>query len=62
MKDDKKNKIAKEHNRIDINDASEVEYAAKQFGVTPQVILETIGRVGDARSKIAAAIKRSNQS
>lgn len=58
MSDDKTKKGKREDNRIDPNDASEVEYAAKKMGVTPQVIRDTIMKVGDARSKVEAAIKR----
>lgn len=58
MSDDKTKQGKKDDNRIDANDASEVEYAAKKFGVTPKVIRDTIAKVGDARSKVLAELKR----
>lgn len=58
MADDKTKQGKKDDNRIDVNDAGEVEYAAKKMGVSPKVIRDTIAKVGDARSKVEAEIKR----
>jgi hypothetical protein len=52
MSDDKTKQDGRDDTRIDINDASELEYAAKQFGVTPNRIREAVEAVGSSREKV----------
>jgi len=58
MSDDKTKQGKTDDNKIDGHDASEVEYAAKKFGVTPQQIREAIGNVGNSRSEVEKSLKK----
>jgi hypothetical protein len=44
MSDNKKNQDGRDDSKIDSNDASEVEYAAKKFEVTPKEIRDAIAK------------------
>ena len=39
-------------NKIDINDTSELEYASKSLGVTPNRVREAVQAVGTNREKV----------
>jgi hypothetical protein len=57
MSDDKTKQDKRDDSQIDANDPSEVEYAAKKFGVTPAKVRETIAKVGNSRAKVEEALK-----
>lgn len=52
MADDKSKQDGRDDSKIDSNDANEVEYAAKQFGVSPSEIREAIKQVGSSREAV----------
>jgi hypothetical protein len=52
MSDDKKNQDGRDDSKIDSKDASEVQYAAKKFGVTPKEIRDAIAEVGSSRTAV----------
>jgi hypothetical protein len=52
MSDDKTKQDGRDDNKIDSHDASEVEYAAKKFGVTPQQIRDAVAKVGNSRAAV----------
>jgi len=58
MSDDKTKQGARDDNNIDAHDASEVEYAAKQFSVTPQQIRDAIAKVGNSRAAVEKYLKK----
>jgi hypothetical protein len=58
MSDDKNKQDGRDDSKIDSNDASELEYAAKQFGVTPQQIKDAIAKVGSSRAEVKKYLAR----
>ncbi|HKG05541.1 MAG TPA: DUF3606 domain-containing protein [Pedobacter sp.] len=52
MSDDKTRKDGRDDAKIDVNDASELEYAAKLFKVTPDRVREAVEAVGESREKV----------
>ena len=54
MADDKNKQDGRDDARVDQNDASEVAYAAKQFGVTSKEVKDAIAEVGPSRAKLKA--------
>lgn len=58
MADDKSKQGTGDDIRIDANDASEVEYAAKKSGVTSAEIREAITKVGNLRADVEAYFKK----
>ena len=59
MSDDKTNKGTRDDVTIDINDPSEVEYAARQVGMTSPEFRELMKREGTSnRAKLMEAAKR----
>ena len=52
MSDDKSKQGKSDDIRIDSRDASEVEYAVKKFGVTPEKIRASIANVGNLRADV----------
>lgn len=57
MSDNKSKQGKSDDIKIDPKDASEVEYAAKQFGVTPAQIRASISKVGNLRSDVKKDLK-----
>jgi hypothetical protein len=58
MSDNKKNQDGRDDSKIDSNDASEVEYAAKKFEVTPKEIRDAIAKVGSSRAAVEKYLKK----
>jgi hypothetical protein len=58
MSDNKKNQDGRDDSKIDSNDASEVEYAAKKFEVTPKKIRDAIAKVGSSRAAVEKYLKK----
>jgi hypothetical protein len=58
MSDDKKNQDGRDDSKIDINDASEVAYAAEKLGVTPTEIRDAVAEVGNSRSAVEKYLKK----
>jgi hypothetical protein len=58
MSDDKKNQDGRDDSKIDSNDASEVAYAAKKFGVTPTEIRDAVAEVGSSRAAVETYLKK----
>jgi hypothetical protein len=58
MSDNKTKQDGRDDSKIDSHDASEVEYAAKEFGVTPQQIRDAIEKVGNSRSAVEQHLKK----
>jgi hypothetical protein len=58
MSDDKKKQDGRDDSKIDSNDASEVEYAAKKFGVKPKEIRDAIAEVGNSREAVEKYLKK----
>ncbi|TDO24231.1 DUF3606 domain-containing protein [Pedobacter duraquae] len=52
MADDKSKQDGRDDSKIDSNDPNEVEYAAKQFGVSASEIREAIKQVGSSREAV----------
>jgi hypothetical protein len=52
MSDNKDKQDGRDDSRIDANDASEISFAAKQFGVSADQIREAIEKVGNSREKV----------
>jgi hypothetical protein len=52
MADNKSKQDGRDDSKIDVNDSSEVSYAAKQFGVTAAQIREAVDTVGTSRSEV----------
>ncbi|MES2456452.1 MAG: DUF3606 domain-containing protein [Bacteroidota bacterium] len=52
MADDKTKQDGRDDAKIDINDASELEYASKSLGVTPNRVREAVEAVGPNREKV----------
>jgi hypothetical protein len=57
MSDDKSKQGTADDIRIDAKDASEVEYAAKQFGVSPEKVRASIAKVGNLRADVEKDLK-----
>jgi hypothetical protein len=61
MSDNKSKQDGREDSKVDLNDASEVAYAAKQAGVTPAKYKELAKASGSSsREKIAEYIKKNS--
>jgi len=58
MSDNKTKQDGRDDSKIDSHDASEVEYAAKQLGVTPKQIRDAIEKVGNSRSAVEKHLKK----
>jgi hypothetical protein len=58
MSDNKKNQDGRDDSKINSNDAGEVAYAAKQFGVTPTEIRDAVAKVGSSRAAVEKYLKR----
>ncbi|WP_142528653.1 DUF3606 domain-containing protein [Pedobacter westerhofensis] len=58
MSDDKMNQDGRDDSKIDSNDASEVQYAAKKFGVTPKEIKDAVAQVGSSRAAVEKYFKK----
>ena len=58
MADDKSKQGKGDDVRIDVHDASEVEYAAKKSGVTSAQIKEAISKVGNLRADVEKYFKK----
>jgi hypothetical protein len=58
MSDDKNKQDGRDDSQIDIKDASEVQYAAKKFGVTSQQIREAVAKVGNSRVAVEKHLKK----
>jgi len=58
MSDNKKNQDGRDDSKIDSNDASEVEYAANKFKVTPKEIRDAIAKVGSSRTAVEKYLKK----
>lgn len=57
MSDNKRKQDGREDSKVDLNDASEVAYAAKQAGVTPAKYKELANASGNtSREKVAGYI------
>jgi hypothetical protein len=54
MADNKTKQDGRDDSKVDPNDANEVSYAAKEFGVSSSAIKEAITQVGNSRSKLKA--------
>jgi hypothetical protein len=52
MADDKTKQDGRDDSKIDSKDSSELEYAAREFGVTPKQIREAIEKVGSSRDAV----------
>lgn len=57
MSDDKSKQGKNDDIRIDAKDASEVEYAARQFGVSPEKVRASIANVGNLRADVERDLK-----
>lgn len=57
MADDKTKQDGRDDARIDSSDSNEVQYAATQFGVSPEKIREAIKQVGNLRKDVEAYLK-----
>jgi hypothetical protein len=58
MSDDKGKQDGRDDSQIDIKDASEVQYAAKKLGVTPQQIRDAVANVGNSRAAAEKHLKK----
>jgi hypothetical protein len=58
MSDNKNSQDGRDDSKIDGNDASEVEYAAEMFQVTPQEIRDAIAKVGNSRAAVQQHLKK----
>jgi hypothetical protein len=54
MADNKNKQDGRDDTKIDPNDANEVSYAAKEFGVSSSQLKEAINQVGNSRAKLKA--------
>lgn len=52
MSDNKSKQDGRDDSKIDSQDASEVQYAAKEFGVSTDQIREAIKAVGSSRAAV----------
>ncbi|CAM4196891.1 Protein of unknown function [Pedobacter westerhofensis] len=52
------NQDGRDDSKIDSNDASEVQYAAKKFGVTPKEIKDAVAQVGSSRAAVEKYFKK----
>ncbi|WP_131535477.1 DUF3606 domain-containing protein [Pedobacter nototheniae] len=60
MSDNKNKQDGRDDTKVDLNDASEVAYAAKEAGVTPNRYKELAKQSGSSsRAKIADYIKKN---
>lgn len=58
MADDKSKKDGRDDSRIDTSDPHELQYAAEQANVTPEVIKKVIQQIGtNSRERVMATIK-----
>lgn len=58
MADDKTKQGKRDDSRIDVNDPDELQYAAEQANVTPEVIKKVIQQIGsNSRERVLATIK-----
>lgn len=58
MSDNKNKQDGRDDSKIDSNDASEIQYAAKKFGVTPEEIKDAIAQVGNSRAAVEKYLKK----
>jgi hypothetical protein len=52
MSDNKTKQDRRDDSKIDLQDSSEVAYAAKEFGVTAAQVKEAVEAVGSSRAKV----------
>lgn len=57
MADDKSKKGFRDRNQVSADEDYEVEYFAKQEGITPQQVRELIAKHGNNREKLERAAK-----
>ncbi|MET1054257.1 MAG: DUF3606 domain-containing protein [Pedobacter sp.] len=58
MSDNKDKQDGRDDSKIDSNDASEVQYAAEEFKVTPKQIKDAIAEVGNSRAAVKKYLQR----
>jgi hypothetical protein len=58
MADNKNTQDGRDDSKIDSNDSSEIQYAAEQFGVTPEQVREAIKAVGNGRENVKQYLAR----
>ena len=58
MSDNKKKEDGRDDSKIDSHDASEVAYAAKEFGVTQKEVRDAIEKVGPSRAAVKKHLKK----
>ena len=58
MSDNKKKQDGRDDSKIDSHVASEVAYAAKEYGVTQKEIRDAIEKVGSSRTAVAKHLKK----
>jgi hypothetical protein len=58
MADDKNRQDGRDDSKIDSSDRSEIQYAAEQFGVTPDELREAIKAVGNGRENVKQYLAR----
>ncbi|MET1055730.1 MAG: DUF3606 domain-containing protein [Pedobacter sp.] len=58
MSDSKNKQDGRDDSKIDSHDASEVEYAAKEFGVSPKEVRDAIGKVGSSRAAVKKELNK----
>jgi hypothetical protein len=57
MADDKSKRDFRDRNRVSADEDHEVEYFARENGITPQQVRELIGKVGNDRARLTEAAK-----
>jgi hypothetical protein len=57
MADDKSKRDFRDRDRVSANEDYEVEYFARQNGITPAQVRELIQKVGNDRAKLTEAAK-----
>jgi hypothetical protein len=57
MADDKSKRDFRDRNRVAAEEDYEVEYFAREAGITPQQVRNLIAKVGNDRAKLTAAAK-----
>ena len=58
MADNKSKQDGRDDSKIDVNDTSEIAYAAQEFGVSADQVREAIKQVGSSREKVRQHLKK----
>ncbi|WP_353718665.1 DUF3606 domain-containing protein [Dyadobacter sp. 676] len=61
MADDKSKRDFRDRNRIAADEEYELDYVAKEHGVSRQDVLDAIKAVGNERSKVEEYLKRQSK-